>query len=238
MLKQYTIDELVEEVNRIIAERKGAVHNADGRLSEMVTVRKIRDLLTKRLISQPVKEGRQNYFDDNHVEQILSIKTLQKEGASEKLLRGLSSGSYLTTAEVQINTTQDMSNDSELKENAMNVLNAISNRTKGINDAQPVTASAFLAGVTGKSQPYGDSNSLSTRSTMESIIMGSSQEQKPEILKAGMNYMDSHKSGVKVFSEYPLDDTGRLFLKMEQGFTVTNKEETLKKIKQILGLGE
>lgn len=237
MLKQYTIDELVEEVNRIITERKGAVHNADGRLSEMVTVRKIRDLLTKRLISQPVKEGRQNYFDHNHVEQILSIKTLQKEGASEKLLRGLSSGSYLTSAEVQSNTEQD-SNDSELKENALNVLNAISNRTKGINEDQSVTASAFLAGVTGKSQPYGDSNSLSTRSTMESIILGSSQEQKPELLKVGMNYMDSHKSGVKVFSEYPLDDTGRLFLKMEQGFTVTNKEETLKKIKQILGLGE
>lgn len=230
MLKQYTLDQLVDEVNRSISETKAEVQNADGRLSEMITVRKVRDLLAKRLINQPVKEGRQNYFDDGHVEQILNIKTLQKEGASEKLLRGLSSGSYLTVSETE--EVQSSEKDNDLKASAMSVLNSITARSmsgKGLN---------FEAAAIGASTQVLPNSLPKQRGTMESIILGSTHEEKPDMFKAGLSYMDSHKSSVKVFSEYPLDDSGKLFLKMEQGFTIKNKEETLKKIKQILGLGE
>lgn len=235
MLKQYTLDQLVDEVNRIIAETKENVQNADGRLSETITVRKVRDLLAKRLINPPVKDGRQNYFDDGHVEQILNIKSLQKEGASEKLLRGLSYGSYLNTSEQEVSTNgykdiQDIDKDSDLKATAMSVLNSITARSMG-------NKGASLESPSGTIMPQAIPNSSLKRGTMESIILGASGHGN-DLFKAGTSYIDSHKSSVKVFSEYPLDDNGKLFLKMEQGFTVTNKEEMLEKIKQILGLGE
>ena len=231
MLKQYTLDQLVDEVNRIIAETKENVQNADGRLSETITVRKVRDLLAKRLINPPVKDGRQNYFDDGHVEQILNIKSLQKEGASEKLLRGLSSGAYLNVSEQEVATNDYTDKDSDLKANAMSVLSSITARSMG-------NKGASLESPSGTIMPQAMVNSSLRRGTMESIILGSSGQDKPDLFKAGSSYIDSHKSSVKVFSEYPLDDNGKLFLKMEQGFTVTNKEEMLEKIKQILGLGE
>lgn len=230
MLKQYTLDQLVDEVNRIIAETKENVQNADGRLSETITVRKVRDLLAKRLINPPVKEGRQNYFDDGHVEQILNIKSLQKEGASEKLLRGLSSGTYLNLSEQETVTYDDTDRDTDLKANAMSVLSSITARSmgnKGVN----------LESAAGMIMPQAMTNSPPKRDKMESLILGACG-QGNNLFKAGTSYIDSHKASVKVFSEYPLDDNGKLFLKMEQGFTVTNKEEMLEKIKQILGLGE
>jgi hypothetical protein len=233
MLKQYTIDQLVEEVNRIITENKDVVQTADGRLSELITVRKVRDLLSKRLINNPVKDGRQNYFDNSHVEQILNIKTLQKEGASEKLLRGLSASSYLSLNEEDTSlvvTNNITDKDSELQANAMSVLNSINARSITSKGAQLESA------IAGSIMPQ--INSHVKRSTMETLILGSSATDKPDLLRSGMSYAGSHKNSVKVFSEYPLDDNGKLFLKMEQGYTVTNKEEMLEKIKQILGLGE
>ena len=233
MLKQYTLDQLVDEVNRIIAETKENVQNADGRLSETITVRKVRDLLAKRLINPPVKDGRQNYFDDGHVEQILNIKSLQKEGASEKLLRGLSYGSYLNTGEQEVATNdyKDIDKDSDLKANAMSVLNSITARSMGNKGASVESPSGMI-------MPQALNSSSLRRDKMESLILGASIQDRPDLYKAGTNYIDSHKTSVKVFAEYPLDDSGKLFLKMEQGLAVTNKEEVLEKIKQILGLGE
>lgn len=230
MLKQYTLDQLVDEVNRIITEKKDVVQTGDGRLSELITVRKVRDLLAKRLINNPVKDGRQNYFDNSHVEQILNIKSLQKEGASEKLLRGLSSSKYLNLNDQETATYDENDTNNELKANAMSVLNSINARGLASKGAQLESA------IGGSILPQ--SNSQVKRSTMETIILGSSPTEKPDLLRSGMSYMGSHKNSVKVFSEYPLDDNGKLFLKMEQGYTVTNKEEMLEKIKQILGLGE
>lgn len=231
MLKQYTLDQLVDEVNRIIAETKANVQIADGRLSETITVRKVRDLLAKRLINPPVKEGRQNYFDNGHVEQILNIKSLQKEGASEKLLRGLSSSTYLNLNEQETATYDENDTNQELQANAMSVLSAINARSLGSKGVNLESASGMI-------MPQAMINSVPKRETMESLILGASTLEKPDLFKAGQSYRDSHKTSVKVFSEYPLDDNGKLFLKMEQGLNVTNKEEILEKIKQILGLGE
>lgn len=231
MLKQYTLEQLVEEVNRSIAENKSNVQPADGRLSDTVTVRKVRDLLAKRLINPPVKEGRQNYFDDGHVNQILNIKTLQKEGASEKLLKGLSSSTYYGTPEQDSNDESE--GDSTLKAGAMNILNSIAARSMGAQ-------SPNLESAAGCIMPQLNSSPAIKRSKIEDVILGASAgvETNSLLSKASMSYIDSHKTSVKVFGEYPLDDSGKLFLKMEQGYTVSNKEEMLEKIKQILGLGE
>jgi len=231
MLKQYTLEQLVEEVNRSIAENKNDVQSADGRLSETVTVRKIRDLLAKRLINPPVKEGRQNYFDDGHVNQILNIKTLQKEGASEKLLKGLGSSTYYNASEQDNNDESE--GDNLLKAGAVNILNSIAARSMAPQKTTLESSAGFL-------MPQVNSASPARRSKIEDLIVGASAgvETNSLLNKAGMSYIDSHKTSVKVFGEYPLDDSGKVFLKMEQGYTVTNKEEILEKIKQILGLGE
>lgn len=231
MLKQYTLEQLVEEVNKSIAENKDDVQSADGRLSDTITVRKVRDLLAKRLINPPVKEGRQNYFDDGHVNQILNIKSLQKEGASEKLLKGLSSSTYYGNNEQNI--SDDNESDSHLKAGAMNILNSIAARSMQ-------SQSANLESAAGCIMPQGNTTSLPKRMKMEDVILGASVgvETNSILNKAGMSYIDSHKTSVKVFGEYPLDESGKLFLKMEQGYTASNKEEILEKIKQILGLGE
>lgn len=201
MLKMYTIEELVQIVNSQLAQEKD-VMVTDGRISSEITVRKVRDMLSKGMLSTPVKDGRYNYFDNSHVEQILNIKKMQKEGVTEKLMKNL--------AEYKLEDPIINSNSMQIE--ASSVLNSIKNR--GLN------ASVFSASGMAP-------NSVQKNSTTP-LIAGS--------LESSQRYRESYTSGMKVVNEYPLDSSGKIHLKMEQGYTPQDKQELLEKFKQILGI--
>lgn len=203
MFKKYTIEELVDIVNNKI-DKEMAGLNTDGRISNQISIRKVRDMLTKKLLASPVKEGNQNYFDDSHVEQLFNYKRLQKDGVSEKLLKNLT--------EVTSNDSNvDLKSDDLMQAQALNVLSSI--------QARGYASSADIK-----------LNSISKSPQIDLPILGS--------LESSVKYQDSYRSGMKVVNEYPLDSSGKIQLKMEQGYTPQNKEEVLERIKQILGIGD
>lgn len=220
MINRYSIEELADEVNKRLKETNVDTSITDGRVSNLVTTRKIRDLMTKELIGKPFKDGRNNYFDDSHVEQIIHVKELQKEGASEKLIKGLGTSRY---EYLESNSVEPESN---LQTNALNALAAIQNRSLGTMASSPLTR-----GIT-------PSGSLGSTTLLESAAALNGKPEMNPVLQKSMTYMESQRSNVKVYSEIPLDNTGKVYLKLEQNYTPTNKDEILEKIKQLLGMGD
>ncbi len=218
MLKMYTIEELVKIVNEKLNSNKDNTIYSDGRVSNEITIRKVRDLLSKDLINNPVKDGRQNYFDDSHVEQILNIKKFQKEGVTEKLLRNISSTSQVNNIEdYQIEASSKMQHD------ALQTLAAINANSLG---------SAVSGNMKIQSQGATESRAIKNLDERAEALLNG------HLTKASISYADSYRNGMKVVNEFPLDTSGKIHLKMEQGYNAQNKEEILERIKQILGIGD
>lgn len=82
MENNYTIDKLCEIVNKKLAIEGS--QPSDSRMAKELTVRRVRDYLGKNLISKPVKIGKQNFFSDVHVDELVRLRNLQASGFSEK----------------------------------------------------------------------------------------------------------------------------------------------------------
>lgn len=76
------IFELAQKVNEYF--KKEDVVSSDGRQSLEVSERRIRDYMTKGLLDKPEGSGREKFFNERHVEQLIALRKLQFSGASEK----------------------------------------------------------------------------------------------------------------------------------------------------------
>lgn len=203
MLKKYTIEELVIQVNLKIGSESISVNERDNRVSDEVSVRKIRDLLSKGLMSRGIKSGRNVYFNELHVDQVLEYKKLQGQGVSEKLLRSFSS-EYITPV-VEESACEIIDNSFGLL--ALEEISKISKSINGNNIEDKVSSSGML-----NSSVSGDS-----------------------LYKTTQVFRDLNKMSVKSFTEYPLDETGGLILKVENNYKTKEIEKILEKIKKIIG---
>lgn len=203
MLKKYTIEELVIQVNLKIGSESISVNERDNRVSDEVSVRKIRDLLSKGLMSRGIKSGRNVYFNELHVDQVLEYKKLQGQGVSEKLLRSFSS-EYITPV-VEESACEIIDNSFGLS--ALEEISKISKSINGNNIEDKVSSSGML-----NSSVSGDS-----------------------LYKTTQVFRDLNKMSVKSFTEYPLDETGGLILKVENNYKTKEIEKILEKIKKIIG---
>lgn len=79
-----TIDELAVEYNQ---SNDDNTHYEDKRLSEEVTPRRIRDYVSKGLVPKPLKEGRNAYYTEEHLEELKNIRELQSKGFTESYLQ-------------------------------------------------------------------------------------------------------------------------------------------------------
>ncbi len=80
------IDELCAEVNRVLAERGVSV--ADGRTSSVVTPRNVRYYCSLGLVKPPVREGKRARYETSHVDEVVSVKQAQENGATlEQILK-------------------------------------------------------------------------------------------------------------------------------------------------------
>jgi hypothetical protein len=106
---KYDIETLVSKVNEKIDES-----NADGRIKSL-SVRRVRDYQTKEIISKPEKEGKNSYYTDKHLNELLNIRELQMSGATDSVLKNITStslnyGAYACSA----NTNSDDVNQSKI----------------------------------------------------------------------------------------------------------------------------
>lgn len=217
MNRRLSIEELVEEVNKITSQLE--IKSTDSRMASEITVRKVRYLLTNNMVDKPKKDGRNTYFTQDHVNQIVGIRKLQLDGLSEKYIssmlnepehkvdNGNPNDFFLgLSAQSKFNASVDSNDNNEAGSDALSVLRSISGRTQ---------ANAFPA----------ESTKSLLRGTYESTPIGGS-----------MDYMKSLKTRAKVYEEYPLDTEGKLSLKIESGYVVKDQKEVLERIKQILNI--
>lgn len=89
--EKYSIDELVLKVNKILLEKNLNSSYQDSRIRQEFSTRRVRDLITKELISKPFKDKNRNYYTEVHLEELLNLKELQNQGISDKVMLSLKS---------------------------------------------------------------------------------------------------------------------------------------------------
>lgn len=111
--KKYTLDELTEEINKAL---NGVEYTTtDSRHSKELSSRRIRNLASKGLISKPFKEGRNVYYTEMHLKELLDFRQLQSKGLTDKSMLSFKSESP------ELNGVEDQSlNDliNSMKENS------------------------------------------------------------------------------------------------------------------------
>lgn len=229
MLKKYTINELVIQVNSKIQNEEGISNSKDSRISEAVSLRKVRDLLTKGLISKGVKEGRSLYFDDIHVNQIIEYKKLQGQGVSERLLKSFGS-EYITDSNIMKDDSLFIANSNQVISGRDFVIKPQSNSIVE-NSCGNAALNEILKIKENKDKVVSPSIVSSLRSSPNLEISNYSGE----LYKTTQKLRDLNKMSAKSFTEYPLDENGGLVLKVESNYKTKNIEEILEKIKQLIG---
>lgn len=205
MLKKYNINDLVNQVNLKIKDLPELKEVSDSRVSDLISERKVRDLLSKNLISRGVKDGKSIYFDDLHVDQIIEYKKLQAKGLSEKVMKSYSN-SVIEENDFNKGAMQEIDN----------ILNGMSDCKRNISAQSNQVFKAQSSAI----QPQG---LLQSNSLIDSLLDSTKE------------YRTSIKSGIKSYTEYSLDESGSITLKLENGYKVKNASEILEKIKQIIG---
>ena len=82
--KRYTLAELTREVNNLL---NGIEYTAtDSRYSKELSSRRIRDFVSKGLISKSYKDGRNAYYTELHLNELLNLRQLQSKGLTDKSL--------------------------------------------------------------------------------------------------------------------------------------------------------
>jgi hypothetical protein len=225
MLKKYNIIQLVDQVNRRLKNEQDFSNKQDNRISDLISERKVRDMLSKNIISKGQKEGKFVYFDDIHVNQILEIKKLQVQGLNERVLKLYSTNDFNSNS-----LTEKEDNESTaFGASALEELNNIALKMNGNNLSRNIAGSAQAIS---NSTPVIHTDKLRNKLSGKSSLYESTEN---EFLKGTQTYRDLQKLSVKSYMEYPLDKTGSLILKIESGYKPKNIEEILEKIKQIIG---
>lgn len=228
MNEKLTIDDLVNRVNTLLKEEEnGGVK--DSRISDEITVRKVRDLLTKGMIDKPQKVGRNTYFNDQHINQVMAIRKMQLEGLPEKYISNVI-GSYAIPKDI-VDTS--LTRGLELGAIGGSMLNSTQ---KIVPQSAEILSSA--SSIASNSVAQGALNAI--RSIQEKSSTASTDLVKDHMSKKSLigssNYMDSFKTASKSYQEFPLDSEAKVSLKIETGYTVKDKEQILERIKQILNI--
>lgn len=208
MNDKMTIEELVDAANAIL--NSSIKSGDDARIRNELSIRRARDYLTKGLIDKPFKEGRNTYYNQHHLEQLITLRELQMQGLSESYIQSNAnnSRSYINRQEVnQSNDYSNSSDDNQLRANAFELLEKM----------KPDNSSLFI----------GSCASASTSSFFNSTYI-SRKESAPVLA----NVMIQSKTWI----EYQLDTEGKVFLKLDPNDISADKEEMLKRFKNILNI--
>lgn len=79
-----TIDELAEKFNK---ESKNLTdNNLDKRYSKELSTRRIRDYVSKGILEKPIREGRNTFYNEEHLKKLIEIRQAQQEGLTDSLI--------------------------------------------------------------------------------------------------------------------------------------------------------
>lgn len=118
MSNNYTIVELAEAVNQQISQQMLSnetllnTEHKDQRSSSLLSVRRIRDYISKGLIADSTKIGKSAVYTEEHLAQLVAIRLLQSEGIPERYIQNkvdLSNPIFVQNYIATKNTTQESS---------------------------------------------------------------------------------------------------------------------------------
>lgn len=129
-----TIEELVDKVNSLISVNDVQ----DARVSSQLSVRRVRDYQSKGLLREPIRSGRNSYYDDKHVEQLVALRSMQNTGLSDGVLKKITASSPLYYQ------SSDVSADSGLASSALNISASLAAQNS-VNEDSPMKKKALDA---------------------------------------------------------------------------------------------
>ena len=206
-----TIEQLAEKVNKDLS----TLSSEDKRFSNNLSVRRIRDYMTKGVLEKPFKDGKNTYFTERHYQKLIALREVQSEGISE-----------VSVKKIMSYENKEIENNS-LKNNAFATINEIINFKE--SNSLNMIASASVS--SNNNLRLGDSQNKSVNylnSLIDSSLLNNKAETKAYI----------GKSISKSWSEIPLLNNGKVFFRTESNtkFSEEEKKEVLNNIKQILGI--
>lgn len=199
-----TIEELADKVNEIISEKlkESPESVKDGRQSNVLSTRRIRDYMTKGLVQKPVGSGREKWFDESHVEDLVALRLMQHNGLSEQYI--ISNSSYQTSSYESSEETQNdsiVSNaDQAMQNNALDFLKSL----QATNNSRKTLGSRLnLSGSQGyAANPLGNAK-LNVSGSLKY------KEDDSELLKSFT------QSKYRQFNEYCVEEKLGVFLKVD-----------------------
>ena len=139
------LEELVKNANNLL--EKEQKYN-DQRISNELTIRRVRDYITKGIIDSGIKEGRETFYTKEHLNQLVEVRKLQSKGMSDKLLASFSSSSY---QDVNANVNNENSEDD---------LNSLLSGIESRNEVGSSFTRSISANTLSKSSLYSSTSNL------------------------------------------------------------------------------
>lgn len=211
MINHMTLEELAEAANSLLDSSETETKNQDGRLSENVSPRRIRDYITKGLLDKPFKSGRNTYYSAHHLNQLVELRTLQSSGISEKYIR---SNTY-----IQNNEKPDVSIGASLF-SASSISGASGCASNSLSNDDSLQNQAMAALLSMKPESLLESNARG--------LVKTSRIEAPVLNKVTLQS--------KTWVEYQLDKEGKVFLKLDPNSLPSEKKEILQAFKNILNI--
>jgi DNA-binding transcriptional MerR regulator len=229
-MKNMSIEELAEIANRQLNEEKLSFDNSDGRYGSEISIRRIRDYMSKGILDKPLKTGRNTYFTETHLNQLLNVRKLQAQGLSDSVMQKASFKNVLNS-NTSVSNTQE-----KLQENTISeaiVLNAQSEHHFFENQGTFADVAGTYADTSDRFSPKDTLyvNHLSASSpSMSSRLLRSSVSDVP--LKASFNanasVLGMSQNIRETFSSSDNKNSGMK----------SNKEEALDLLKSMTELGD
>jgi hypothetical protein len=83
----YTLDEFVIRANRELCKQDTC--KQDNRMQKKITARRVRDYSSKDIIDKPFKQGRNAFYNNEHLQQLINARQLQQMGFTDHALTEL-----------------------------------------------------------------------------------------------------------------------------------------------------
>lgn len=134
MSKTYTIQELVDAANKQIKTSPSEFSSQDGRYSSELTVRRVRDYISKGILEKANKKsGKFDIYEEYHLEKLLNIRKLQQKGFGDRTISTSLNNLYsqsnnLLTSPSNLCQEGNFLNEPQ-KNKALNIIEELQNET-------------------------------------------------------------------------------------------------------------
>lgn len=216
------IEELAKKANEVLKNSSNASNDtSDKRYSNELSVRRIRDYVSKGLLDKPFKSGKTALFGQQHLNKLVALRELQSDGLSEQYIKKLQDTEptmYTASAQSLLNNISEMNEVSHFSSEDVNMQNDALSLIHSFNKAMPNHNGSL------------SNNALGTTLNSKNLV-GAYYQQTESSKSIALNTVSTTS---KVWKEYQLDQEGKVFLKIENDYFPQETNQIIENLKNIL----